>query len=334
MMESIRDAFGRALVEAGREYSDVVAVSCDLKEATRLQPFFDAFPERSFEVGIAEANGIGISAGLALSGFRPFISSFAAFIAGRNVEIRTSIAYNRAPVVVVGTHGGLIGPDGTTQAGLQDIAVMRSIPGFTVLQPATPIETRAIVGHVARARDMVYLRIARNSVPELFDERYRFEPGRGIIVRDGGQVTIISSGPPLHAALACAEALAGSIDVMVVNMPSLKPIDEEMILHCARRTRAIVTVEDHSILGGLGSGVAEVVAGAGVGVPVVRHGIADVFIESAKPAELEHVYKLDAEGVALVVRRTWAWLMADAKSKGSPDRQEYSPLHFDRRATR
>ena len=199
-MEAIRDAFGKAMVETGHRFPDVVAVSCDLKAATRLKLFFDAFPDRSFEVGIAEANGIGISAGLAMSGFRPFISSFGAFITGKNVEIRTSIAFNNAPVVIVGTHGGLIGPDGPTQAGLQDIAVMRSIPRFNVFQPATPIETRAIVLHVAGSRDIVYLRIARNVVPEIFESDYEFKPGRGRIVRPGQDLTIISSGPPVHLA--------------------------------------------------------------------------------------------------------------------------------------
>jgi transketolase len=141
----IREAFGQALLEAGREYKDVVVVSCDLKSATRTKYFFKVFPERSFEVGIAEANGLGISAGLALAGYRPFISSFGAFITGKNVEIRTSIAYNKAPVVIVGTHGGLIGPDGTTQAGIQDITTMRAMPNFVILQPASPLETRQIV---------------------------------------------------------------------------------------------------------------------------------------------------------------------------------------------
>ncbi len=302
-MEAIRDSFGKAVVEAGAKYPEVVAVSCDLKVATRMQPFFDAYPERSFEVGIAEANGVGICAGLALSGFRPFISSFGAFITGKNVEIRTSIAYNNAPVVIVGTHGGLIGPDGTTQAGLQDIAVMRSIPGFKVFQPATPIETAAIVDYAAKTRDPVYLRIARNEVPELFNGSYRFEPGRGQIIRQGKDMVIISSGPMLHAALECAEMFAASgTDITVVNLPSLKPVDAELILSCAKRARAVIAVEDHIIDGGLGSIVAEVVAEAGISVPVIRHGIKDVFVESGKPKELEALYGLDAKGIEGVVR--------------------------------
>jgi transketolase len=294
---AIRDAFGEALLEAGHAYKNVVVLSCDLKGATKTKAFFDAFPQRSFEVGIAEANGLGISAGLALAGLRPFISSFGSFITGKNVEIRTSIAYNDAPVVIVGTHGGLIGPDGTTQAGLQDITTMRAMPRFKIFQPASGKEAKAIVDHVARTRDLVYLRIARNKVPEIYDDHYRFMEGKGYILREGSDLTVIASGPVLHPALEAAQQCGARFSVQVVNMPSLKPIDRGLIIASAEHTRAVMTIEDHSIEGGLGSMVCEVIAEEALGVPVLRHGIQDIFTESGTPEELEEKYQLDAKGI-------------------------------------
>ncbi len=284
-------------MEVGHRWDHVVAVSCDLKGATRTQPFFTSFPDRSFEVGIAEANGLGIATGLALAGYRPFISSFGAFITGKNVEIRTSIAYNKAPVVVVGTHSGLIGPDGSTQAGLQDIAAMRAMPNFIILQPASPIETSAMVHYLAECFEPAYLRIARNEMPEIYDEGYRFALGKGYVIREGSEVTLISSGPPITAVLEAAEQAGESMDLRVVNMPSLKPVDDALIIRCAREARGIMVVEDHSTEGGLGSIVAEVVAEYGLACPVYRHGIRDVFTESGTPAQLERKYQLDAAGI-------------------------------------
>jgi len=288
---SIRDAFGNALVEAGERFQDIVVVSCDLKGATRTKAFFEKFPERSIEVGIAEANGLGICAGLALSNFRPFISSFGTFITGKNIEIRTSIAYNQAPVVIVGTHGGLIGADGTTQASLQDIAMMRAIPNFEIFQPASPIETRAIVHYLAESRAPAYLRISRNKVPEIYNHDYAFRPGKGYVLNMGTHqespsatdITIISSGPMVHAALKAAQLLKDSIEVLVINMPSLKPIDRSLIVEAAELSGAVLTVEDHSVEGGLGSMVSDVIAEKGLATPVVRHGIYDVFTESGSP---------------------------------------------------
>jgi len=292
-----RDAFGFSLVKAGKKYENVVVVSCDLKGATRTRFFFDKFPTRSIEIGIAEANGIGIAAGLALAGYRPFISSFGAFITGKNLEIRTSIAYNKASVVVVGTHGALIGPDGATHCGLQDVAVMRGMPNFILLQPASGIETEAMVDYLAGSRSPAYLRLARNELPEIYSKRYRFRLGKGYVLMDGTDVTVIASGPPVHAALEAAGRLTNFMSVRVVNIPSLKPIDAALILRCATETRGILTVEDHSIEGGLGSIVSEIVAGSGLGTSVYRHGIRDVFTESGTLTELEKKYQLDAEGV-------------------------------------
>ena len=294
---AIRDAFGQALVKAGYEYDKVVAISCDLKGATKTSEFFSKFPSRSFEVGIAEANGIGIAAGLALSGYRPFISSFGAFITGKNVEIRTSIAYNAAPVVVVGTHGGLIGPDGTTQAGLQDITTMRAIPNFIIVQPASAVETKAMVQYLASTRQPAYLRIARNELAEIYEHDYKFILGKGHIIRDGTDITLISSGPPVHAAAQASDYFGSELKVRVVNMPSLKPIDENLISQCATETKTIMTIEDHSIEGGLGSMVSEVVTENGLDCSGIRHGIKDVFTESGTPSQLEEKYQLDSTGI-------------------------------------
>ncbi len=310
-MISIRDSFGLALVEAGSKYENVVAVSCDLKSATRLKGFFEKFPNRSFEVGISEANGIGISAGLALSGFRPFISSFGSFITGKNVEIRTSIAYNEAPVVVIGTHGGLIGPDGTTQAGLQDISVMRSIPKFQVFQPASPIETNSMIHYSASSKDMIYIRIARNEVPEIYDKSYQFEPGKGSILNEGNQITLISSGPCIHACLDAARKLRDIISIRVLNIPSIKPIDKDLLLKCANETLGIMVVEDHSIEGGLGSVVSEVISTYGIGIRIHKHGINNSFIVSGKPNELENLYKLDSPGIIEEIKKFWMKIESD-----------------------
>lgn len=313
---SLREAFGKALVEAGKKYKNVVVVSCDLRGATKTKYFFNEFPERSFEVGVAEANGLGICAGLALAGYRPFISSFAVFITGKNVEIRTSIAYNRAPVVIVGTHGGLIGPDGTTQAGLQDITTMRAMPNFILLQPASPLETKAIVEYLAQSRHPAYVRIARNVVPEIYAEDYRFELGKGYVLKEGTDLTLISSGPPLHACLRAAEKLKKMIDVRVVNMPTLKPIDRDIILQSAVQTQGVITVEDHTIEGGLGGIVCEVITEEeGVSTPVFRHGIRDTFTESGSPEALEAKYQLDADGICHIIERFYARIASYKNNK-------------------
>jgi len=294
-MMSIRDAFGLALAEVGREFPDVVAVSCDLREATRLSYFTKAFPERTFEVGIAEANAVGIATGLALEGFRPFLASFGAFITGKNVEIRTSIAYNQAPVVIVGTHGGMIGPDGGTQSALQDIAVMRSIPGFHVYQPATPNETRAIVRYAAMSTEPTYIRISRNEVREYFDRDCEFYPGtsRTVINPSEALKAIITSGPLLGN---CCDAATTVGNTKVINMPSIEPIDADAIIETARSVPSILVVEDHSTKGGLGGAVAEVIAQHVPHYNMTRAGI-DNFIMSGRPSELETIYGLNVEGI-------------------------------------
>jgi transketolase len=292
---SIRDAFGNALADAGHDNPNLVVVNCDLGGATRLGRFAKEFPDRAIECGIAEANAIGIATGLALEGFRPVVGSFGAFITGKNIEIRTSIAYNDARVVIVGTHGGMIGPDGATQAGTQDIAVMRSISGMNVYQPATPNEARCIAHYVATSNEMCYVRVARNETPELFDDDRTFTPGRGkrVLAPLNVNKTIITSGPMLHNCLKAAHRYRG---IQVINMPSIKPLDVELIHEVAWESCAILVVEDHSTYGGLGEAVAREIAAMGPRSPVHLLGIDD-FVPSGTPTELEKHFGLDADSI-------------------------------------
>ena len=205
-MKSIREQFGKTLAEVAKKDKKIVVVSCDLRFSCKLDTFAKNFPKRFFEVGIAEANGIGIAAGLAMAGYRPFIASFASFITGKNLEIRTSISYNIAPVVIVGTHGGLIGPDGATQSGLQDISVMRSIPNFKIFQPCSEIETKQIIEYAAKDNAPTYIRIARNVIPEFLNSNYKFVPGDNRYIKRGSKYAIISSGPMLYNCLKALES--------------------------------------------------------------------------------------------------------------------------------
>ena len=195
MIKSLRDAFGESLVNEAQNIENIVAVSCDLKKACKLDNFFKKFPNRSFEIGIAEANAIGIAAGLSFMGYRPFLASFGSFISGKNIEIRTTISYNLAPVVIVGTHGGLIGADGATQAALQDIAVMRTIPDIEIFQPCTPIDVEQLMKYVVRSNKPTYLRIGRNEIKEFFDHEHKFQLGIGNVIKNGSKNLVISSGP-------------------------------------------------------------------------------------------------------------------------------------------
>ncbi len=296
-MQALRDVFGDTLVQCGKKNKKLVAISCDLKEATRLSKFFNEFPERSFEVGIAEANAVGIASGLALGGFRPIISSFGAFITGKNVEIRTSISYNNAPVIIIGTHGGLIGPDGATQSGLQDISIMRTIPNIQVFQPSSPIQTKSIIEHVCNSNDMVYVRIARNKVPEIYEETYRFKPNSSHVVYHGKDITVFSSGPILHSCIKAAKDLKDIVSIKVCDIPSLKPVNEDFVIENSINSNLIFTFEDHNVFGGLGSIISEIITNNGVNKKLLRFGLNDEFIVSGTPDELENYFHLDSEGI-------------------------------------
>jgi len=299
-MKTIRQAFGESLVEFGKTNSKIVAISCDLKNACKLDLFFKKFPERSFEIGIAEANAIGIATGLALSGFRPFLASFGSFITGKNIEIRTSISYNLAPVVIVGTHGGLIGADGATQAALQDIAVMRTIPNFDLFQPCSPHNTRCIIEYASKTKKPTYIRIARNEVEEFLDSNHKFIIGEPDHLIVGKKNVIISSGPMVRN---CIDAinLSGTDKFGLINISSLKPLNENSIINLINKYEKILIVEDHLINGGLGSIISEIITKNGIGKKIYFHGLNDEFIESDTPENLAKNYKLDSQGILSII---------------------------------
>lgn len=297
--KATRDAFGEAIIKAGEFIPNIVVVSCDLSDATKTKQFAERFPERFFEVGIAEQNGIGIAAGLAMEGFRPFISSFGAFITGRYDQIRISCAYNDAGVVIVGTHSGLaIGKDGATQMGIEDINIMSGVPRMQIFQPADDIETMQIVNYLARSSELAYLRISRQPQPSVHDANFMFKFNKGETLQSGKDISLFSTGDSVWHCLVAAQRLESKgIHSDVVNFSTLKPIDEDLILDYANKRKAIFSIEDHSIIGGLGSRVCEVVAEAGVGIPVTRIGIKDCFGESGAPADLYRQHKLDVDGI-------------------------------------
>lgn len=302
MSNSIRETFGLELVKLGHVNDKIVAVSADLKGATKLIEFFKAFPERSFEVGISEANAIGIAAGLGLSGFKPVVASFGSFLTGKNVEIRTSIAFNKSPVLIVGTHGGLIGPDGPTQAGLQDIAVMRSMPNMKVFQPATHIETAKILEYCIHQNEPIYLRISRQQTKEFFKENYKFEEGEPVVVNDNfSDVLIFTSGNELERSIEASKMLADKFNIGVVNIPSIKPLNFRSIIDLVSKTKMVITVEDHLIDGGLGSAIYECTRSSFVNKPFVFHGLYDCFTQSGSVEELYKHYNLDANGISEII---------------------------------
>lgn len=295
-----RESYGKTLVELGREHEDLVVLDADLAEATKTGMFKKEFPERHIDCGIAECNMAGIGAGLAATGKVPFISSFAMFASGRAFEqIRNSIAYPHLNVKIGATHGGIsVGEDGATHQCNEDFALMRSLPGMTVVCPSDDVEACAAVKAAYAHEGPVYLRFGRLAVPVINDRPdYHFELGKGIVLREGTDVTIIATGLCVNSALEAAELLEkDGISAHVVNIHTLKPLDEELVVEAAKKTGKVVTVEEHSIIGGLGSAVCECLSGKHP-VPVYRIGIRDVFGESGPAVELLKKYKLDGQGV-------------------------------------
>jgi transketolase len=304
-MKAIRQEFGDYLSELGKIYPDLVVVSCDLQSATGIKSFAKNFPERLVEVGIAEANGIGIASGLALSGYRTVITSFGSFLTGKNIEIRVSIAYNEAPVIIVGTHGGLIGPDGATQAGTQDLAVMRSMPNIIVLQPASPLEVRGVLDFCMNVKKPVYVRIARNEVNEIHKESFEFQLSKLYKLKEGNEIVIFSSGPVVHNCLAAANELAEEISIKVINLITIKPLNINSLFNEIQGTKLILTFEDHEVQGGLGSAISEGLSSFGSAIPIFMFGLNDQFIESDIPSELEKRYKLDVQGIVETIKTKW-----------------------------
>lgn len=295
-----RESYGKTLVELGREHEDLVVLDADLAEATKTGMFKKEFPERHIDCGIAECNMAGIGAGLAATGKVPFISSFAMFASGRAFEqIRNSIAYPHLNVKIGATHGGIsVGEDGATHQCNEDFALMRSLPGMTVVCPSDDVEACAAVKAAYAHEGPVYLRFGRLAVPVINDRPdYHFELGKGIVLREGTDVTIMATGLCVNSALEAAELLEkDGISAHVVNIHTLKPLDEELVVEAAKKTGKVVTVEEHSIIGGLGSAVCECLSEKHP-VSVYRIGIRDVFGESGPAVELLKKYKLDGQGV-------------------------------------
>ncbi len=300
-----RDSYGNTLVELGMEHENLLVLDADIAAATKTCVFKKVFPERHIDCGIAEANMSGIAAGLSTFGYVPFMSSFAMFAAGRAFEqVRNSIGYPHLNVKIGATHAGVsVGEDGATHQCNEDIGLMREIPGMVIINPSDDIETKMAVKAAYEHNGPVYLRFGRLAVPVINDrEDYHFEIGKGITLRAGKDISLIATGLCVSETLIAAEMLEkDGIDAEVVNIHTIKPLDEELILASAKKTGRVVTIEEHSIIGGLGSAVAELL-GEKCPTPIIRIGIRDIFGESGPAKELLHKYGLDAEGVYAKVR--------------------------------
>jgi len=298
-----RAAFGEALIELGAKDERIVTVDADLSKSTMTVGFAKKFPGRAFNVGIAESTMIGMAAGLALTGRVPFACSFACFLVGRFETIRVSVAYTQAPVKLVGTHVGVaIGEDGYTQMGLEDIACMRSLPNVPIVQPGDEIETKQAVAFAVEHAGPIYLRLTRQNLEPVHPEGYRFQLGKAPVLREGKDVTILATGGPLWNCLEAAKRLAAEgISAEVLNVSSIKPLDEEGILRSAGKTKRVVTVEDHSIHGGLGGAVAELL-GEALPTPMKKIGV-NGFGESGDYKGLYAKHGLDADGIARTVKK-------------------------------
>ena len=295
-----RESYGNALTELAKEYPNLVVLDADLAAATKTGIFKKAYPERHIDCGIAECNMVGIAAGLAATGKIPFVSSFAMFAAGRAFEqIRNSVGYPKLNVKIGATHAGIsVGEDGATHQCNEDIALMRTIPGMVVINPSDDVEAKAAVKAAIEHVGPVYLRFGRLAVPVINDTPdYKFEIGKGVVLREGKDLTIVATGLCVSESLAAAEMLAkDGIDAKVINIHTIKPLDEELIIAAAKETGKVVTVEEHSIIGGLGSAVCDCLS-ANAPTKVLKIGVNDVYGESGPAVELVKKYGLDAEGI-------------------------------------
>jgi transketolase len=313
----IREAFGAGLVELGRADPRVVVLDGDLANSTKVDGFGDAFPERFFEMGIAEQNMMGVAAGLATTGLVPFATTFAAFAAFRDLDqVRVVVAQAKQHVVIVGAYSGLlVGRPGKSHVCLEDIALMRALPGMTVLAPGDPVETRLAVMAAAAHPGPVYLRLTRGPSPTLFGPDHALVVGRAVLVRDGRDVALLTTGMQLARTLEAAELLAADgIDALVLHCSTVKPLDEPAIVEAARRTGAVVTTEDHSIVGGFGGAVAEVLAER-LPTPMRRVGTRDAWAESAPDEALLERHGLTARHVAEAARDLLASLRGEGRGR-------------------
>lgn len=295
-----RESYGNALVELGKEHENLVVLDADLAEATKTGIFKKQFPERHIDCGIAESNMIGVAAGLAATGKVPFASTFAMFAAGRAFEqVRNSVGYPHLNVKIGATHAGIsVGEDGATHQCNEDIALMRTIPGMIVINPSDDVEARAAVKAAYELDGPVYLRFGRLAVPVINDRPdYKFEIGKGVVLKEGKDVTIVATGLCVSEALAAAEKLAADgIDAEIINIHTIKPLDDELIAASAKKTGKVVTVEEHSVIGGLGSAVCDCLCEKAP-TPVCKIGVNDVFGESGPAVKLIEKYGLDANGI-------------------------------------
>lgn len=295
-----RESYGNALTKLGETYKNLYVLDADLAAATKTGIFKKAFPDRHIDCGIAECNMVGIAAGLAATGKIPFVSSFAMFAAGRAYEqVRNTVGYPHLNVKIGATHAGIsVGEDGATHQCNEDIALMRAIPGMVVINPADDIEAKAAVEAAIEYQGPVYLRFGRLPVPVINDyPDYKFEIGKGVVLREGTDVTIVATGLEVSYALEAAELLEkDGVEAKVINIHTIKPLDEELIVSAAKETGKVVTVEEHSVIGGLGSAVCDVLCEKSP-TPVLKIGINDVFGESGPALELIKKYELDGEGI-------------------------------------
>jgi transketolase len=306
MPKAIRDVYGETLVELGAENKNIVVLDADLAGSTRSGKFGSAYPDRFFDMGIAESNMVSAAAGLSTTGKIPFVNTFTAFLSTLGlIATRAQICYGNLNVKLGGAYGGLSSTfDGASHHAIEDIAIMRALPNMRVIVPSDAASTRWATRWAAEVPGPVYLRLSRDVYPDLYGEDMRFEPGRGAVVREGSDVTVIACGILVHKALEAAERFAQKgVSVRVVDMYSVKPIDRDLILRCARETGAIVCAEEHNIYGGLGSAVSEVLAWGASGVPTEFVGVHDVFTESGPYNDLLHKYGVDADGVAAGIER-------------------------------
>ena len=294
-----RDAYGKALVELGEKNPNVLVLDADLAAATKTGAFKKAFPERFFDTGIAESNMMGVAAGLATTGYTVFASSFAMFSAGRAFEqVRNTIGYPHLNVKIGATHAGIsVGEDGASHQCCEDIALMRSIPGMVIINPADDIEARAAVFAAAELNGPVYMRFGRLAVPRIFDEDYKFEIGKAVTLKEGTDVTIIATGLMVNEAIEAAKELeAEGISVELINMHTIKPLDKAAVVAAAKKTGCIVTAEEHNVIGGLGDAVCDAVC-AEYPVPVIKVGVEDTFGKSGPAVDLLHIFGLDAANI-------------------------------------
>ncbi len=298
--KSIRGAFGEELAALGRENPSIVALDADLSGSTQTTQFAKAYPERFFDVGIAEQDLITTALGLSLTGKIPFAATFAVFATGRAYDqIRNSICYQRANVKIIGAHGGItVGEDGASHQALEDISLMRGLPNMTVIVPGDYEQTRQVVRFAAKSNGPVYIRLSRMNVPDVYDVKYKFDINKAIILKEGSDVTLITCGDILSEVIKAGEFLnKKGISAEIINIPVIKPLDSETIIKSIKKTKLAVTVENHSVIGGLGSAVCEVLSEHSPH-RVIRLGVNDVFGQSGTPNELLKFYGLDAESIA------------------------------------